>query len=641
MRSGAHLCQPALRPAVVQDTPLSRLWYKRDDQFWLPKANFDVLLHSYVALRSTRAARTDIRRPQLNATPRNAVLAQLFCDLFRDSITEDTYDADLAELSFNLWYAGDWIGIGAAGFSDKLAVLTETMLQRLMEFEVDDGRFDSIVDDVREAVKRPREMTNKWLQLRLSWKNWPLSDPYRIAAFWGGYVTSQSSWTKEEQLQELDCGFAPRLKELTGSVITAADVRTYGRELMQRLYIESLIHGNTSLEVCRVIILFVDKLTPARVRRKCRTCLSGCCTHAHWPHRKRTSDDLFSSLHVSPFQQVCFNADRVASEHVWSMELPNKAEVNSAVVYQLHVGSNTDRPLRAALQLFAQIAHEPAFDQLRTKQQLGYIVDTQGTQSTGSMGFRVLIQSEKDPVYVETCIEGFLDGMKGYIEEMSEEEFEKNKQSLIAKKEEKPKNLGEETRRYFMAIADRYYEFGKRELRSASSGYVLTRAGQTDVSQLHNTTKADVLNLLMTYFHTSSPTRAKLSTHLRSQYKGIKFDASAAAPLVEAFTKHHVAVDNEVLQKLMMSKPDLQAVRDFATAAVINAEGLSMKAKIELEETIEGLQGTEAGVKSEEDKSAKLRPGNVFIEDIHAFKAGLTPSKAAMPLEPIKAVAKL
>ena len=148
------------------------------------------------------------------------------------------------------------------------------------------------------------------------------------------------------------------------------------------------------------------------------------------------------------------------------MDVPNEAEVNSAVTYVLHIGDVTDKPFRAALQLFAQIAEEPAFDQLRTKQQLGYIVNTQATQSTGSMGFRVLIQSERDPVYVETRIEAFLDSLKEYLEEMSEDDFEKNKQSLITKKEEKPKNLGEETRRYFGSIADRYYEFGRRKMLS-------------------------------------------------------------------------------------------------------------------------------------------------------------------------------
>ena len=89
------------------------------------------------------------------------------------------------------------------------------------------------------------------------------------------------------------------------------------------------------------------------------------------------------------------------------------------------------------------------------------------------MGLRVLVQSERDPIYVETRIESFLDGMKEYLEEMSEEEYEKNKQSLIAKKEEKPKNLGEETKRYFSSIVDQFYEFGKRESfrQSAGVGY--------------------------------------------------------------------------------------------------------------------------------------------------------------------------
>jgi len=146
----------------------------------------------------------DIIRPLLNATPRNAVLARLFCDLFRDSITEDTYDADLAELSFNLWYAGESISVGAAGFSDKLAVLTETMLKRLMKYEVDEGRFTGVVEEVCIYIFF-RKHSPQSLQLKLNWKNFPLSDPYRQAAFWSSYVTTQISWTKEEQLQELEC----------------------------------------------------------------------------------------------------------------------------------------------------------------------------------------------------------------------------------------------------------------------------------------------------------------------------------------------------------------------------------------------------------------------------------------------------
>jgi insulysin len=113
--------------------------------------------------------------------------------------------------------------------------------------------------------------------------------------------------------------------------------------------------------------------------------------------------------------------------------------------------------------MFNQLVHEPTFNILRTQEQLGYIVDSSAKMSTGTMGFRVLVQSERDPVYVETRIESFLDGMQKFIEELSDEEFEKNRNSLILKKEEKPKNLGEETSRFWNVIGDQTYEFGKRE----------------------------------------------------------------------------------------------------------------------------------------------------------------------------------
>jgi insulysin len=84
----------------------------------------------------------------LDTTPRNAALSKLFCELYSDSITEDVYDASLAELSFNLFYAGEHICVAAGGFNDKLAVLTETMLDKLKKYKVDPERFAKISDTV-------------------------------------------------------------------------------------------------------------------------------------------------------------------------------------------------------------------------------------------------------------------------------------------------------------------------------------------------------------------------------------------------------------------------------------------------------------------------------------------------------------
>lgn len=151
------------------------------------------------------------------------------------------------------------------------------------------------------------------------------------------------------------------------------------------------------------------------------------------------------------------------SSFVHSTSHPNPAEINNAVIYHLYLGDVTDYKLRATIQLFDQIADEPAFDQLRTKEQLGYIVQSSITQKTGELGWKVLIQSERDPVHVELRIEAFIEGLKEYIGNMSEEQFEKQRQSLISKREEKPKNLGEETKRFWGRVQDQYYEFGRRE----------------------------------------------------------------------------------------------------------------------------------------------------------------------------------
>ena len=75
-------------------------------------------------------------------------MSTLWCDLFRDSITEDIYDADLAGLGFSVSRSHGAVSVGAAGFNDKLAVLLETMLKKMVGFEVDEARYPGVVDDV-------------------------------------------------------------------------------------------------------------------------------------------------------------------------------------------------------------------------------------------------------------------------------------------------------------------------------------------------------------------------------------------------------------------------------------------------------------------------------------------------------------
>lgn len=66
----------------------------------------------------------------------------------------------------------------------------------------------------------------------------------------------------------------------------------------------------------------------------------------------------------------------------------------------------------ALLDLFSHLVDEPCFDQLRTKEQLGYIVNSGIRRSRGVQGFRVIVQSARDLQHVNQRIELFLDSIR-------------------------------------------------------------------------------------------------------------------------------------------------------------------------------------------------------------------------------------
>ena len=153
------------------------------------------------------------------------------------------------------------------------------------------------------------------------------------------------------------------------------------------------------------------------------------------------------------------------SNHVWSIPVPNPNEPNSSLSYYVHFGPLIDQRLRVVSVLLTQILSEPAFNVLRTKEQLGYIVSASQWVAPGAneSGLRIVVQSERGPIYLEERIEAFLEHMKGVIEAMSEDEFLEQKAGLERRWTEAPKNLSEEVNRHWAHIDSGYLDFLRRE----------------------------------------------------------------------------------------------------------------------------------------------------------------------------------
>ena len=158
-----------------------------------------------------------------------------------------------------------------------------------------------------------------------------IRDRFQHAAYYSTYLVTERMWTQHEKLRVVND-------------VTAQDVQKYISELFQQMHVEMLVHGNLTRDDAR-------RLLETAQRHLQYEALD---THHTTPPR---------SLVLSPGSRVS-----------WRVPVANKSNVNSSLEYYCQVGDPSEVRLRATLALLAQIASEPCFDQLRTKEQLGYLV---------------------------------------------------------------------------------------------------------------------------------------------------------------------------------------------------------------------------------------------------------------------------
>lgn len=385
--------EPAIAPRIIRRDDIVTAWHKKDDTFWVPKANLIVSCKS----------------PIIYATAQNSVKARLYTDLVRDALEEYSYDAELAGLQYSVSMDTRGLSIEVSGYNDKLPVLLKQVLVTMRDLEIKEDRFEI----VKERLSR-------------AYRNWAYQQPYHQLSDYTNWLTSENDFVVEELVAELP----------------TTDVRAtqaFKQELLSQMHMEVYVHGNFYKEdVLRLTDLIETTLKP-RVLPK-----------AQWP--------ILRSLVYPP-----------GSNYSFEKMLKDPQNVNHAIEYLLYVGDKADRGIRAKTLLLDQITQEPAFDQLRTKEQLGYVVFSGVRGNATTYSFRFIIQSEKTPRFLESRIESFLTSFRKVLEDMSDADFESQKRSLINKRLEKLKNLDQETSRHWNQIHTQYYDFDFGEFASPLS----------------------------------------------------------------------------------------------------------------------------------------------------------------------------
>jgi insulysin len=159
-------------------------------------------------------------------------------------------------------------------------------------------------------------------------------------------------------------------------------------------------------------------------------------------------------------------------------------EINSAIEQFTYIGDVHDDDLRCKLSLFSAVVSELLFDDLRGKEQLGYIVRFRfllsqykfssphlissqilsGVRKSCSfMGCRVVIQSEYDTNFLEGRLNASWVKIRAKLVEMEEAEFNKYKQTVVDDHLKDHENMWQE------CVLSTFIDFGSPSRRTTHS----------------------------------------------------------------------------------------------------------------------------------------------------------------------------
>lgn len=258
-------------------------------------------------------------------------------------------------------------------------MLLKKVLEHLFAFDFDVRRFDIYKE-----------------QLMRSLKNYEAEQPYQHAVYYLALILTEHAWTKQELADAVSRTYISalvglckitsnnRIRSKKKTVVTTDRLRQFGRDFLARMHVECFVHGNADRARALELTGLVDQ-------------------------QLRTT--VAMQLPLLSRQLLLKREYRLHAGERYLFETHNGYHKSSCAELYVQCGRQTDRS-NVMVDLVAQVLTEPCYNQLRTKEQLGYIVFCGPRKANGVQGIRVIVQSTRHPVDVEERIECFLDSME-------------------------------------------------------------------------------------------------------------------------------------------------------------------------------------------------------------------------------------
>ncbi|KAG2687109.1 hypothetical protein I3760_09G037100 [Carya illinoinensis] len=402
----------------------------------------------------------DFNCPHAGNSPEAEVLTDLFTRLLMDYLNEYAYYAQVAGLYYGINQTDCGFQVTLVGYNHKLRALLDTVLAKIAKFKVKADRFSVI-----------KEMVTK------EYQNFKFQQPYQQAMYYCSLILQDHTWPWMEELEVL-----PHLE--------AEDLAKFAPVMLSRAFLECYIAGNIESSEAESMVQHVEDVFFSGSKPICQP--------------------LFPSQHVT---NRVVKLERGMS-YFYSAEGLNPNDDNSALVHYIQVHRD-DFLLNVKLQLFALIAKQPAFHQLRSVEQLGYITVLMKRNDSGIHGVQFIIQSTvKGPGNIDLRVEAFLKTFESKIYEMTDDEFKNNVNALIDMKLEKYKNLREESGFYWREIYYGTLKFDRKE---------------SEVAALRKLTQQELIDFFNDYIKVGATQRKSLSVGVYGNLHNSEYKADHAS----------------------------------------------------------------------------------------------------------------
>eukprot|EP01100_Stratorugosa_tubuloviscum_P005628 TRINITY_DN250_c0_g1_i1.p1 TRINITY_DN250_c0_g1~~TRINITY_DN250_c0_g1_i1.p1 ORF type:complete len:1068 (-),score=379.42 TRINITY_DN250_c0_g1_i1:64-2979(-) len=367
-----------------------------------------------------------IETPKFYLTPTYNVMGTLFKKLCSDALNEYSYYADIAGLSYSLTSELTGIHIYIQGYNEKLSLLLLQIVEKIKNLRVNAERFKILKEKLMRTLKNTLK-GQAWEQSRYVY----------------GMSVAIPRWQVEEKINALER-------------VTLEQLQDYSSRLFEEGFIEGLSHGNMVQADIENIATQVENIL--------------------FFNSIPLPNSLNTQLRVVQLKK---GVKYIRQEKGWNSE-----DQNSAIFHNYQIGlENLEDDVK--VDVITQLIEEPAYDQLRTKEQLGYIVWSGCSSIHGVQRLYFLIQSSShNPIALEESIEKFVDNYREILIQMSEEDFRKQVKAVILRKKEKDQNLYKETQRHWAKINKHKYDFAKTE---------------KEIARLETITKEEIINFYDQY----------------------------------------------------------------------------------------------------------------------------------------------